>query len=98
MICPNCGNEDIAITEAYNKNLDFSLKFKVLTIGGFILGILFCLALFRVNATAGVITFLVFGSCYCIYLNYKIKARTRARRQSHSKCICKRCGYTWYLD
>ncbi len=98
MMCPNCDNEDIALTEAYNKNLDYSLKFKVIVIGGLILGILFCIALFRVNATAGIVTFFVFGGCYGAYLNYKIKARTRARRQTHTKCICKRCGYTWYLD
>lgn len=98
MKCPNCGNEEIIINEAYDKNIDYTLKFKILVIVSLIVGIIISLALIKINAIVGGVFFFVFLIAFCAYLNYKIILRKRARRKSHSKCICKNCGYTWYLD
>ena len=30
--------------------------------------------------------------------NWYVQWKKEQKKKSHSKCICKRCGYTWYID
>lgn len=98
MKCPKCGSENIQINESYNKKLDFTLKHKVFVIFIFILGLILSISFFSVNTTFGSIFFFAFLIWYIIYLKKKISKREKARKKSHSKCICKNCCNIWYLD
>lgn len=99
MKCPNCGNEDLQINEAWDKNIDIPTWYKIVFWAVVVVLCLISFALYKlVNATlSGIILVLTIIMAIGARNAYFIW-RKKERRKTHSKCICPKCGTTWYID
>lgn len=98
MECPNCNCTNIQINEAWDKTIDLPRKYKI--IYGIIAGVLILLTagFFKVTFMAGIVSLILtvgfIGGGAQWYNSWK----KDQKKKTHSKCICKHCGYIWYLD
>lgn len=98
MKCEKCGCEDIQINEAWDKTIELPEKYKWLFVGGAILLVLVTVGLFNVNFIAGLVGLILTVGYIGGGSTWYAEWRKTQKKKSHSKCICKHCGYTWYID
>lgn len=98
MICPECGCEDIQINEAWDKTIQLPTKYKAIYGVGSAVLVLLTAGFFNVNFTAGMVSLVITIGFIGGGARWYGEWKKNQKKKSHSKCICKRCGNTWYLD
>lgn len=98
MKCPKCGNEDIQINEAWDKTIDLPRKYIAIFICVSIVLIIVTIALFDVNIIAFIVGLVITMGFVGGGTNWYVQWKKQQKKKSHSKCICKKCGHTWYID
>lgn len=98
MKCPKCGCEDLQINESWDKTIDLPKKYKIWFWVGAVVIFFIAGGLAGVNFIAGIVGGVILIGYIGGGTNWYVQWKKEQKKKSHSKCICKRCGYTWYID
>ncbi len=97
MMCWRCNSDDIKVVQDQKK---WRFPFWVTPLLYLLIGmiILISIGLLFVKVIAAVIFFFVALGCLTFAV-YVLKCYFEKRNDhTRTKCICRNCGYTWYLD